>query len=53
MYKTKEKILSLRLSREEYDYLKVAADQNDMKMSAFLRLLLHNYQNGTSTRNSK
>ena len=43
MYKIKDKILSLRLSSEEYDYLKKLADQNDMKMSSFLRHLLHNY----------
>ena len=40
MYKTKDKVLSLRLSTDEYDYLKTSADDEEMKMSSYLRKLL-------------
>ena len=44
MYKLKDKVLSLRLSQDEYEYLKAAADYEEMKMSAYLRKLLQDKQ---------
>lgn len=44
MYKLKDKVLSLRLSQDEYEFLKEAADYEEMKMSSYLRKLLQNKQ---------
>lgn len=44
MYKLKDKVLSLRLSTDEYEYLKMAAYNEEMKMSSYLRKLLQDKQ---------
>ena len=53
MYKLKDKVLSLRLSTDEYDFLKAAADYEEMKMSSYLRKLLQDKQDTEKEGKSK
>lgn len=53
MYQLKDKVLSLRLSTEEYTFLKAAADYEEMKMSSYLRKLLQDKQDNKKESKSK
>ena len=37
MFKPRQKRIMLRVTEEEYTYLKSSADKNDMKLSEFIR----------------